>query len=1026
MKKIIKLIVYSACIFSIVLCQLAYGNEGGEISSGKKMTTGLSVEKYILNADKNGTKNDIVVSSLFIKGDIDLRNSNFRGKIVIKDCIVDGDLIIYGAHLGDLEIIDSTIRSIEAENSVFERSITIYGGTSKHGERSKVSRVNIKGSKIGGLVDFVNVDFDGAGEISINAELSKIDGSVFIRNSKVNGGVVFFGSVVDGVFDMINTSILGDGSDFSLNAIGISVKSDVVLADGFVSSKGVYFGNSVIGGSINGSSGEFSSNNDEAAVSLENSLVNNSVRFDFGSKVSGMISLVNTKIVNDFVLVNSQFSNGTGNVVINGSRMQVGGAVVFSQLDKDLNKIKIKGVIVLADSELGGVQSEGGYFENTKGYTLDASRSKIKKYCKLGYGLKSKGMISLVGANIGGDLDLTGGKFISEVGKISIDMSNAAIDGKLSIGSYVSDEFNSTFKSVGFVLLSGVRIASSFVVSSGEFSNNGYASIRLNNSIVKGDVWFGDNFLSVGTIDLSGSKVGGNLVFSDGTVKGGSGDVVINARDAEIEGSIEISPIITDKYDEIIKSEGCVILSGSKVGKDLVINSGLFNKESGKVITAQGVAVKGSLFLRNKVVCKGEIDLSFARVGSEIDFSSGHFLNPSKTSIDMYGVSANRILLNRFYTDGVVIIDNAEVSSCVDAAAGKFTSDTITSLSIQKSNIKGDVLFEGQRVNSDLIDHFESRGGVYLSGSKIGGDLVLSGGRFLGGRPFVLVADTTEIAGGVKANNAFFDGVVVFVGADIKKTFEFCNVRNGSNIFLDLGNATVGTVYNLCPGWPESGRLIVNGMVYKNLKFDYKPKGQTAKESISWIRRQYSVGNSISDPNSLINKFSAQPYEQLAKFYKDNGFEDESKDVLVAKNDDLLASGRLDKAARVKQILYKWLANYGYDSRNSLYAISFFLLLGSCLFFIGFITNSMICESDNTESRSNMCKGFGCKCIAEGVLYSLDTFLPLVNLKVADCWRPDVTKLTGLFLTVYRLIHVVAGWILTTIFVAGISGLLKN
>src|SRR5260370_20974981 len=72
------------------------------------------------------------------------------------------------------------------------------------------------------------------------------------------------------------------------------------------------------------------------------------------------------------------------------------------------------------------------------------------------------------------------------------------------------------------------------------------------------------------------------------------------------------------------------------------------------------------------------------------------------------------------------------------------------------------------------------------------------------------------------------------------------------------------------------------------------------------------------------------------------------------------------------------------------------------------------------------------------LLYSLDVFLPFVNLHQERYWWPDANahgdcvvlnrrlKMSGAFLRYYLWTQVIAGWLLSAIFIAGLPGLMRN
>jgi hypothetical protein len=66
-------------------------------------------------------------------------------------------------------------------------------------------------------------------------------------------------------------------------------------------------------------------------------------------------------------------------------------------------------------------------------------------------------------------------------------------------------------------------------------------------------------------------------------------------------------------------------------------------------------------------------------------------------------------------------------------------------------------------------------------------------------------------------------------------------------------------------------------------------------------------------------------------------------------------------------------------------------------------------------------------------IYSLENFLPLVDLNQGAYWRPNprhgsggrLRVLPGTMLRWYLWVHILAGWILTPLLAAGLSGLVR-
>jgi hypothetical protein len=59
-------------------------------------------------------------------------------------------------------------------------------------------------------------------------------------------------------------------------------------------------------------------------------------------------------------------------------------------------------------------------------------------------------------------------------------------------------------------------------------------------------------------------------------------------------------------------------------------------------------------------------------------------------------------------------------------------------------------------------------------------------------------------------------------------------------------------------------------------------------------------------------------------------------------------------------------------------------------------------------------------------LYSLDTFLPIISFHQEEFWMPRDNNLMGCLLLCYYWLHIALGWILTTLGVAGFTGLVRR
>lgn len=59
-------------------------------------------------------------------------------------------------------------------------------------------------------------------------------------------------------------------------------------------------------------------------------------------------------------------------------------------------------------------------------------------------------------------------------------------------------------------------------------------------------------------------------------------------------------------------------------------------------------------------------------------------------------------------------------------------------------------------------------------------------------------------------------------------------------------------------------------------------------------------------------------------------------------------------------------------------------------------------------------------------IYALEKFVPLVKLDMGDFWIPDANDRFGRLLLVFLHFYIFAGWVLTTLWFAGLTGILKT
>ena len=132
--------------------------------------------------------------------------------------------------------------------------------------------------------------------------------------------------------------------------------------------------------------------------------------------------------------------------------------------------------------------------------------------------------------------------------------------------------------------------------------------------------------------------------------------------------------------------------------------------------------------------------------------------------------------------------------------------------------------------------------------------------------------------------------------------------------------------------------------------------------------------------------------------------------------------------------MFGLLIRYGYRPWRALGWGLGVMILGALVFSMGRQQNIMTYMGPtNTEpTEQAQCLDFS------AVTYSIDAFIPLVDFQIAKNWLPNPQKgdviiqtkcfslTTGAVVRLYHMFHVFMGWVLTSLLVLGLSGLVRS
>ncbi len=892
--------------------------------------------------------------------------------IVVKGARIDGEL--------DLELAEI------AFPLHFEKS-ALAGG------------INLEEAQIHGL--YLRATHSGA----IKADGMEVERSVVLTDGfKAEGQVRLIGARIKANLECDKGEFIDSEGD-ALVADGLRVDGNVFMRNGFKANGQVRLLGATIGGNLECDEGQIVSKNKETkALFADGVKVHGSVYLRNGFKAKGEVCLLGATINGSLECGNGEFINPK-DAALTADGLDVGRSVFLS------DGFEAKGEVRLSGATIGGqVDCSGGQFisKNKEARALSADDMNVQGSVFLSNGFKAEGSVCLRGATIGGHLECESGQLMNPDG-YALSADRLKVEGCIHLCN--------GFKAQGSVCLVGARIGGSLNCAKGQFINPEGCALNGNGLKVEGAVLLENGFRAQGEVRLHSATIGGYLNCEAGQfINKKKEPIALFADGLKVEGGVFLR--------KGFKGEGEVRLPGATIGGNLECDQGQFINDSGCALNADAVKVDGYVFLRNGFKAEGEVCLLVARIGRNLECDNGQFVNRKKGAkafnADGLKVEGDVLMRNSFRAEGEVRLLGATIGGSLECDNSQFINPAGDALNADGVEVGGYVF---------LRNGFRAQGEVCLLGARIGGNLECENGQFVNRKKggMALNADGLKVERDVFMRNGFrAEGKVYLCGATIGGAFVWTDVASPPEVTLDLRSATVGTLWDDQKSWPEKGRLFLHGLVYGEIEGDAP---RDAKTRLDWLRRQPT------------EHFRAQPYEQLAAVLRRGGHDADAKKILIAKARDRASLTQLTWAQKCWYHFFGKLIGFGYRPWRAFGIGLVVVVLGWLLFGIGFRADVMTptkgeayvpdSGGENRQLSENYPK-------FNPLVYSLDMFVPLVDLHQASYWLPDAGRgaelvnikgfrlVTGSLLRYYLWSHIIMGWILTTLLVVGLSGLVRS
>jgi hypothetical protein len=724
------------------------------------------------------------------------------------------------------------------------------------------------------------------------------------------------------------------------------------------------------------------------------------------------------------------------------------------------------GAVMLKDAYITGQLScRGAHLTGAdhEGNSLSADRLKATGGAFLDEGFRAAGAVRLLGADISGQLSLRGARLAGH------DSSGGALiaDWLKSAGGVFLSE---GFAAAGAVRLLGADITGHLDCSGAHLTGRDGEGNALIAEGMKADtdVFFEGVLTDVGIIRMVGANITGALSFRGAHLSGrdSDGNALIADR-LRVGGGASL--------DEGFSAAGAIRLLGADITGQLSCQGAKLtgSNSDGSALIADGITVRGGAFL-NHLISTGTVRLVGADINTQLTCWGAQLTgrNSHGDALAAHEMKVRgSVLLNEVSTAvGAIRLTGADISGPLVCSHAELSG---------LDNAGNALIADRMRVGSGvcLDDRFTAAGTVRLAGADITGQLTCRDARITG---FDDDGDSLAAYGMKVSDRVFLDGGFTAAG-----TLSFASARFGGSVefkpaalagqgrvALDMADAWIAGALWWAPAapvagrvdlegaafgeladdwgveresangyWPADGLLRLNGLTYDKLGGNHQPP---VEQRLDWVRGQYSRNkrrpsvlwtNGIMAPPVIAppiakavadngRSFAYEPYDQLAKVYRQAGRDSDARKVAIARRVDERRYSNLNPYRTVGNWFFDKTIKFGYQTWRA--------ALGLVIVFVAFLIMSLFAQRHHAIIPvGDLAAGVhpvpvATRCAPSypcfyPVGYAVDVVIPIINVHQAEFWGLD-----GWGWVVGSWAATSLGWATVTLLVVGYTGLVRQ
>jgi hypothetical protein len=460
-----------------------------------------------------------------------------------------------------------------------------------------------------------------------------------------------------------------------------------------------------------------------------------------------------------------------------------------------------------------------------------------------------------------------------------------------------------------------------------------------------------------------------------------------------------------------------VLLEGCRLGRVLLRDARLVTlKLSGthcNGILGDRLRAAHGLLLNEGFTAYEGTRLRAIRVGDDLNCIGGRF------AAAVEGRSA--LQLDGAHIDGRLYLSNSEALPAIPGL-GEETGEEAEparagGVSAQGARVGGNLLC----IESTFVASTKKKSALHLEGCVVDGDAVfvrmtaqgkvkMRQARFSGTLTLrgVTITDVFDLRrssiggevnfGSSKKTPATLGPELLLDGATIGGRLNMGSADLSATGSIDLSRARIGYLDDRHVNWPEDA-LVLEGIQLGGIAM--RSDDDAIQRRLTWL-----VPAEDDD-------WSPQPYGQVISAMRLAGEEDRARKVAIERERDRRSKGGLSKTSKAWNWLLDVTIRYGYRPYRAFGGAAIVILVCWVVYSGGFGVFDLFDPVLYEQTKKNP--------ELYRLVYSLDAFLPIVDLGQASEHTPK-----GLLGHITLWTEICLGWLLTTLGVVGVTGLIRN